>query len=178
VREYDALWNTYTGGDSADQLDSTTSYDDSMGGEVFWDNWMDSSLIWYTPKVDWAPSDTINSDDFNAIEVNTSTILTFLESIQYPMPELTTVTNRTQASIDFLTGINRIEQNLEAIHSNFVHPNGYLGSKTWTSGKGFTDADASRLERNIMQLFEYGQLVVDSFRYCGTFYCGEGWGRL
>jgi len=178
MRDYEALWNNGAGADSTLQYDSTTQYNDANGAESFWNSWVGLSLAWYTPKTDWTPLDSINAEDFNAIEANTRTVLSFLESIQYAMPAMTTVTNRTQLSVDFLRDINRIEQNLQSIHTNFVNPEGYLGSKTWVSKKGFTDADASRLEKNIKQLFEYGQLVVDSFRYCGTFYCGEGWGRL
>ncbi|WEK53315.1 MAG: hypothetical protein P0Y55_12030 [Candidatus Cohnella colombiensis] len=135
-------------------------------------------MAWIAPKMDWTELDSINSTDFNRIENNTQEVVNFLNSIQYAMPTLTIVTNRTQNHVDFLSSINRIEQNLETIRTRFVNPEGYLGVKTWASKMGFTNEDANRLETNVKLLMDFGILVYQSFRYCGTFSCGEEWGRL
>lgn len=135
-------------------------------------------MAWITPKLNWLPTDAINATDFNRIENNTREVVDFLNSIQYPVPAMTHVTNRTQSSLDYLSSINRIEQNLEAIRMAFVTPPGYLGAKIWTVGKGFTHEDAIRLEQNVKQLMEYGVLVVESFVYSGAWTCGMERGMI
>ncbi|MCA0754900.1 hypothetical protein KP806_07545 [Paenibacillus sp. N4] len=132
-------------------------------------------MAWIAPKLDWTSDDSINAEDWNRIENNTAEVVIYLNSIQYAMPVLTTITNRTQAHVDYLSSINRIEQNLEAIRSAFMTPVGYPGAVTWVSGKPFTPEDAIRLEQNVMMLLETGFLVYESFRYCGATTCGEGW---
>lgn len=131
-------------------------------------------MAWVAPKVDWLPSDSINAADFNRIESNMVELVTYLNSIQYTMPALTTVTNRTQTSIDFLSSINRIETNLDSIRAAFLTPPEYGAKETWTLGKRFDYEDAIRLEKNVQILMDYGLLVFESFRYCGTFNCGDG----
>lgn len=133
-------------------------------------------MAWIAPKLDWLPSDSINAVDWNRIENNTAEVAAYLNSIQYAMPAMTHITNRTQSHIDFLSSINRIEQNINAIRSAFVTPPGYPGVKSWSLGIGFNNEDAIRLERNLVLLMEYGLLVFQSFRYCGTFYSGEEYG--
>lgn len=131
-------------------------------------------MAWITPKLDWLPTNSINAVDFNRIENNTAEVVAYLNSIQYTFPAMTHVTNRTQTSIDFLSSINRIEQNLETIRSLFLTPAGYEPSKVWTSGKGFDNNDANRLEKNIKLLMDYGLLVYESFRRCGDTVSGDG----
>lgn len=174
ARDYTAYWSGSAGSDSTTSYDSTKTYDDTAGGEVFFTDWLLAPFTWYTPKTDWTAQDKINAEDFNAIEANTETARLFLASIQYAMPSITTVTNRTQTYVDFLASINRIESNLDSIRANFLTPAGYLPMETWTSGKGFDYADANRLELDLKLIFEYGSLVVDSYRYCGAYTCGDG----
>lgn len=133
-------------------------------------------MPWITPKLDWLPSDFINSADFNRIENNTQEVVAYLNGIQYEIPSISLNTTRTTSSIDFLSSINRIEQNLEVIRSSFLTPAGYLDAKTWTAGKGFNFMDAIRLESNIQLLMDYGLLVFKSFRICGAYTCGDQWG--
>jgi hypothetical protein len=130
-----------------------------------------------TPKLDWIISDNINFADFNRIESNITELCNYLTSLGYTPPApVTSNTTRTVSSIDFLSSINRIENNLENIKLTTISPIGYLGKKTWTVGKGFDYTDANRLETNTKQLYDLGLQVFQSFRYCGTFSCGQGWG--
>jgi hypothetical protein len=86
------------------------------------------------------------------------------------------VINRTVKSIDFLSSINRIEANLDNIRLAFFSPADYLPKETWTVGKGFDYTDANRLEGNTSRLLSLGMSVYQSYRYCGTFNCGESGG--
>lgn len=131
-------------------------------------------MAWIAPKLNWLPTDSINAVDFNRIENNIVEVVAYLNSIQYTMPALTSVTNRTQTSIDFLSSINRIESNLDSIRLAFLTPPGYGAKEVWVSGKGFDNLDAIRLEQNIQLLMDYGILVFKSFRYCGAYTCGDG----
>lgn len=130
-------------------------------------------MAWIVPKLDWLPDDYINFVDFNRIENNTREVAEYLNSIQYVLPSLTIIDNGDKSSIDFISSINRIEQNLERIRTNFLTPPGYGGAKNWAAGIGFTYEDANRLESNLQLLLEYGLLVYKSFRYCGVAICGE-----
>lgn len=132
-----------------------------------------------TIKTDWAAKDALGNDvyvnytDFNRVETNISTAKNYLASIYYASAAITTVTNRTQMSIDFLSGINRIEQNLDGLRAAFLTPAGYLPMETWIVGKGFDYSDMNRLEANIKLLMDYGDLVFRSFKYCGATNCGD-----
>ena len=130
-------------------------------------------MAWETPKLDWLTTDSINAADWNRIESNMQEVVTYLNSIQYPIAAITTVTDRTQTYVDTLTSINRIESNLDSIRVAFLTPPGYGVAETWTSGKGFDNLDAIRLENNIKLLMDYGLLVYQSFRYCGAALCGD-----
>ncbi|MDD9266046.1 LamG domain-containing protein [Paenibacillus sp. GCM10023248] len=91
-------------------------------------------------------------------------------------PKVGIVKNRTNYSIDFLSSINRIEQNIEYIKSNFMVPSGYGGVKSWAVGTTFDYNDAIRLEKNVLDLLNTGVLVYQSFVYCGTIRSGESGG--
>lgn len=130
-------------------------------------------MSWLTPKTDWNKDNSINYDDFNRIETNIEEIVSYLASYDYQLPAMTFVLNRTNKSIDYLSSINRIENNLETIKSNFITPVGWQDKKTWTIGLGFSFKDANRLESNIQKLRDLELLLVKNFRYCGTFNCGQ-----
>lgn len=127
-----------------------------------------------TYKTDWTAADKINFADWNRIESNMTDLANYLKSIQYAIPTLSVVTNRSPASIDYLSSINRIENNLESIHAAFVNPDAYLAKKTWTVGKGFDYTDVNRLEANTQLLKALGALIVQSYKYCGATTCGGG----
>ena len=130
-------------------------------------------MSWLTPNLDWLSSDSINAADWNRIESNMQEVVTYLNSIQYSIAAITTVTNRTQTYVDTLTSINRIESNLDSIRLSFITPPGYGAKETWTVGKGFDNLDAIRLENNIKLLMDYGLLVYQSYRRCGAAVCGD-----
>lgn len=133
------------------------------------------SLI--TPKIDWVSSDEINYTDFNRIESNILELHAYLTSLGYTIPiPISTNTSRTYSSIDFLSSINRIENNLENIKLASISPIGYVGKKTWVVGLGFDFNDANRLEGNTKTLYDLGLQVFQSFKYCGTFAAGQSGG--
>lgn len=131
--------------------------------------------MWVNPKIDWAEDDYHNFEDMNRIESNTVAVADYLASIHYNMPAITAVTNRNTLSIDFISSINRIENNIEAIKNAFATPSGYLPKKTWLVGMGFNWQDANRLEQNLKLLYEWGLIAKENQIYCGTFSCGTEW---
>lgn len=130
-------------------------------------------MPWMEPKTDWTSLDYYNYGDLNRIENNTAEVAAFLESIQYQVPELTVVTNRDKKSIDFISSINRVENNIEQLKDAFITPPGYQSKKVWEVGKGFSHQDANRLENNLKLLYKWAHLAKENLKYCGTFYCGE-----
>lgn len=83
------------------------------------------------------------------------------------------IKSRDISSVDKLSSINRIEQNIETIRTNFITPPGYLGTRVWTVSSLFDFNDAIRLESDVNLLYNMGILVFNSFIYCGTFNAGE-----
>lgn len=130
-------------------------------------------MAWIAPKIDWTNDDYINYADFNRIESNTKEVAAYLNSIQYAIPALTTTTTRSPASTDFISSINRIENNLETIRTNFVTPPGYGPKEVWDVEKGLDSAEVNRLELNLKLLMDYGLIVYQSFRRCGDTICGD-----
>lgn len=131
-------------------------------------------MAWMTPKTDWNATNAINYGDFNRIENNILELQTYLVSIQYAAPTPTaTNTTRTVTSFDYISSINRIENNLDAIRQAFITPAGYLSMRTWSVGTKFDYNDANRLESNTKSLLDLGMNVYQSFRYSGSFVCGS-----
>jgi hypothetical protein len=129
-------------------------------------------------KIDWKSTDKINFADFNRIESNTSIVRNFIEALQFIVPTITTVTNRTNTYLEYLSSINRIESNIESIKANFLTPIGYGGSETWTLGKGFDYEDANRIEGNLVKLLLDGEKVFLSYIYSGQVNAGHQRGDL
>jgi hypothetical protein len=129
-------------------------------------------------KEDWLVDDEINFGDFDRLENNVIVMRNYLQAIQYAIPSITTVTNRAKTFIDFISSINRIEQNLETIRANFATPPEYGGTKLWLVNKGFDFNDANRLEGNIRRLFVTAGAVYESFVRCGTIRAGYSRGDL
>lgn len=126
-------------------------------------------------KTDWAPLDYLNYGDLNRIERNTKYIAQYLAGLQYNIQIGTTKTGRDVTSIDLLSDINRIENNVEAIKTGFLIPPNYQGKKTWTIGMGFDYSDMNRLETNLSLLYKWKNIAIDNLIYCGTFDCGMQW---
>lgn len=125
-------------------------------------------MAWIVPKLDWLSTDKINFADWNRIENNAQFVASYLNSIGYTIPAITVNVARDNTSIDKLSSINRIEQNLESIRTNFITPIGYPGTRAWTVTSLFDFNDAIRLESDVNQLYNLGILVFQSFVYCGT----------
>lgn len=130
-------------------------------------------MSWINSKLDWAEEDYINPEDWNRIESNTNEVATMLTNIQYTVPQLIIISNRDYTGIDFLSSINRIENNIESLKDIFLTPPGYQDTKTWLLGMGFGYLDAIRLENNLKLLYEWIPKVKDGFKYCGVYSCGE-----
>jgi hypothetical protein len=125
-------------------------------------------------KTNWVDTDFMGPLDMDRIENNINLLATYLRSIQYQIPALDIKTNRTRESIDYLSDINRIEQNLEVVRLRFLTPPNYLATKVWTKEKTFDYNDANRLEANTQLMREYADRVVSSFRYSGAINTGGG----
>jgi hypothetical protein len=130
-------------------------------------------MSWIDPKLDWKETDYYNADDLNRVENNTLEVINFLKSIQFNAPDVVSVTDRDIFSIEFLSSINRVEGNIEAIKQAFMVPPGWQNTKTWTIGKGFDYRDANRLENNLNLLYIFAQLAKENIVFCGSFTCGE-----
>lgn len=125
-------------------------------------------------KTNWTSEDFYNAEDLNRVEANIEFIADYLYSIDYPVELGGIVTDRNMMDIDFISSINRVEDNLENIRSKMdIIPPGYGSKKTWTNRMGFNYEDANRYERNLELLYKWAQLICESYRYCGTFICGE-----
>ncbi|WP_025852788.1 hypothetical protein [Paenibacillus ehimensis] len=134
--------------------------------------------FYITVRRDWGQDNVLRYEDFNRLETNTKVLRDMFIFIQYNIPEQTYVTNRTMPYIDFLSGINRIEQNIEAIRATSFTPPGYPGAKTWVVGMGFDNNDMNRLEYDIYLLFTTAEKIYESIVYCGTINCGYTRGAL
>ncbi|MEC0211829.1 hypothetical protein P4H70_23080 [Paenibacillus ehimensis] len=134
--------------------------------------------FYITVRRDWGQDNVLRYEDFNRLETNTKVLRDMFIFIQYNIPEQTYVTNRTMPYIDFLSSINRIEQNIEAIRATSFTPPGYPGTKTWVVGMGFEYNDMNRLEEDIYLLFTTAEKIYDSIVYCGTINCGYARGTL
>lgn len=128
-----------------------------------------------SPKTDWTREDYYDADDLNRVEANTQFIARYLREIQYNVPALTSIEDRTPESIDFISSINRVEGNIESIRTSFLTPPGYQERKIWALGMGFDYRDANRLENNLSLLYEWAIKAKENQVFCGTFACGAEW---
>jgi len=124
-------------------------------------------------RTNWTANDYYNAEDLNRVEANTQFIVEYLESIDYDVPLEEINTGRDMLSIDFVSSINRIERNLDSIRSNMITPPSYEDMRTWTNKMGFSYLDANKYEKNLELLYLWATRIFDSYKYCGTFNCGE-----
>lgn len=124
-------------------------------------------------RTNWTSEDFYNAEDLNRVEANTEFVAEYIKSLQYNVPELVIRTDRDITSIDFISSINRLEQNIEALKNGFITPPGWQSKKVWTLGMGFDYNDANRLEKNLKLLYKWAQIAKENLIYCGTFSCGE-----
>lgn len=128
--------------------------------------------MWLTPKTDWTNNDHYNADDINRVESNSQHVKEFLESIGYTLPSMTFVTDRTKQSFDYVSNINRLEENFKTIWEAFIYEQGWT-LFVWTENTPFDAETANRWERELERTYTYAQSAFESFRYCGTFNCGQ-----
>lgn len=125
-------------------------------------------------KIDWKSEDYYNAEDLNRVEANAQFVKEYLESIDCQVDLGEVNTGRFMEDIDFISSINRVEDNLESIRKamNIVPP-GYGPKKTWTNKMVFNFEDANRYEKNLELLYKWAQQIFQSYKYCGEFICGE-----
>lgn len=129
-------------------------------------------MAWLTPKTDWTDADRYNFEDINRVESNTEHIKNFLSAMYYAFPMMSFVTNRTQASFDYVSSINRLETNLQTIWQAFILSEEWT-LFFWTEDTPFDAETANRWEQELERMYQYAQSVFESIRYCGTFACGQ-----
>ncbi len=128
------------------------------------------------PKVDWTSEDDYNAGDLNRVEANTQFVADFIRSIYYVIPDLEIKTDRDETSIDFISSIKRVEENIDTIRRHFITPLSYEDKREWVIGnepQRFDYRDANRLEKNLLSLYEWAVIAKENLIYCGTFNCGE-----
>lgn len=132
-------------------------------------------MAWITPKTDWVETDFYNYTDLNRVENNTDFLLGHIANIVIPPVLASRITTRTNSDLDYFESINRIENNIKLLGDASVNPNGWITPYTsWISVyKGFSYIDANRLESNLLNLKTMIDLIIESFRYCGTFSAGD-----
>lgn len=124
-------------------------------------------------KINWTKDDYYNYYDLNRVEYNTYLIASYLSGLGYNIPNLAIRTDRDETSIEFLSSINRLEQNIKTVQENFINISEFPSPKTWKIGNGFNNTDANRFDNNLYLLFIWSRLAKDNLNYCGTFTCGE-----
>jgi len=136
-------------------------------------------MAWLTPKTNWLSTDYINAADFNRIEGNINFVANYMNSNYFRQSSfIDSVTNRSHASLDFISSINRVEGYLTQLVSKMPTPIGWQTPKTWSPGMGFYFSDANRLESSAQQLSDTVTTVVANYRMCGTQICGNNWGLI
>lgn len=130
---------------------------------------------WIPMEATWTKDDYYNADDINKVEFNTAAAVKQLTDIMYKVPIAFVNTERDTSSIDLISSINRVENNIELIKNNFRKPSGWQNKQVWDVGKGFTYQDANRLENNLNLLYSQVQNAKDNLIYNGTFSCGTDW---
>lgn len=132
-------------------------------------------MAWIEPKLNWKDTDKYNAADFNRVENNTVEVANRLNDLMYLISLGATNTGRDTSYIDFISSINRIENNIDIIKNGFLSPPGWQDKKTWSVGMGFDYKDANRLENNLFLLYSWSQIAKDNLIYSGTFNCGADW---
>lgn len=131
------------------------------------------TYTWITPKVNWIDADYYNGTDINRVENNIGYVRQMLIALDYTVPVLTINNSRLYNSVDYVSSINRIESNLDALRLSFVTPAEWQPIVTWSFAKKMTPADANRWELSAKQLYDLATVVPQSFRFSGTFFPGE-----
>lgn len=110
----------------------------------------------------------LNDTDINRIENNIQYISDRLSSLYY----FTKIEAKTwdMSQLPDITDVNRIIGNLNNIISSYFKPNNSPDVPTTM----LTYEQINHIEQNLSLLKEMIDNMVNSFRECGTFNCGEG----
>lgn len=125
------------------------------------------------PGVVWRYNDYYNTEDLNRVEANTQFIADLLSSMGYNAEIQLSDSDWSMLKFPTNAQINRIELNLESLKNSFYTPPGYGNMKVWPQKTRFSYEDANRYERNLELLYKWAKLIYESYKYCGTFACGE-----
>lgn len=111
----------------------------------------------------------LNAVDLNRIENN----IKYLHEVLFSYGYLSVIQEKTEeweiSSLPMKTELERIKSNLENIINNYNTPKQSVPQSVDYP----TYATINELEQVIFQLNNMIGLMEKSFRYCGTFYCGE-----
>lgn len=133
---------------------------------------MSATLI--NVKTNWVSSENYNFEDINKVEGNMDILYSYWNPYGFGLPTITTITNRNVTDRDNVASINRLEENLDVFRQYIVEPPLWGDKVTWDRDRPFDYRDANRWEKNMELINQWAQNVVDEFKYCGTFYAGEG----
>jgi len=124
-------------------------------------------------KTDWGPNDDYGPDDLNRVEADTQYIAGQMEKAGYAVNLGPIRVDRDITGYEFADSLSRVEANIHALAQAFVEPPGYQQPKAWAPRMQHSYVDANRLEQNLQLLYDWLMSVIEGFRYCGTFICGE-----
>lgn len=124
-------------------------------------------------KFDWTQTDKYNYGDINKVEGNVELIFDYFSNLSYPIAIDSIITNRNYTSIDVVSSINRLEDNIEALRESVVNPPEYLCTKLWDRDSEFSYIDANRWELNLFYINLWADRMVQDFKYSGTFSSGQ-----
>ena len=138
--------------------------------------------IWQTPITNWdgltVNRKYYNFGDLDRVEQNTEYLKDEFEALGY-IPSTTTFTYpRTNATIEFKDGLNRIESNIKAIKDATFTPLMWETPKiNWVNVlDAFGYTEANRLEKNCLGLYTMLNNIKDSYIPVGhpLLICGKG----
>lgn len=128
-------------------------------------------MTWQTPVTnrDAINKGYCNHDMLNRIEKNCSYLADQLNYFGYRVD----ITAKTDWAIDdfpYLIQINRIRDNINVLLDAYFKMPGSPDIRYWNS---LNWKDANSLEQNLLNINTLLELMVQSFKYCGEFICGE-----
>jgi hypothetical protein len=129
---------------------------------------------WQTPTLNWTPQDRYNYWDYNRVENNTIAVSQLLALYGYINALQTTITSRTNLSLDFYDSLNRIETNILILLQTLLLSIGYMPSAwippvtNWTYDVPFDYNTPNRWEQNLNLIYAIFNNVITEYKYCGA----------
>jgi len=112
-----------------------------------------------------------NYTDFNRVEDNTDEINTSLTSIGFTITLDTKVGSWVITDIPTITETTRILNNIQLMITAYYT---YVTTPTLPSDmQNMTFTEANAIEKILFDINSIVLLAIDSFKYCGTFNCGQ-----